>query len=351
MTNSNVVSVIIPCRNEANTIASVLEDLAKQKYEAPYEVIVADGYSDDETWDILRAHEQAGGYPYQLKLLRNSARGIPQALNLLVANAIGEYIVRIDGHSRIAPDYLKSIVAALRMSGVDVVGPRIKHLPSDQTLKAEVIAAVLNSSFGNGGTPSRNYLPSAVPVKHAVMSCYRRKVWEKIGGYDEGLISNEDFDFDYRANLAGFKVYAAPIPTFCVISRPNLLALARQRWRYGLAKAQLLRKFPKSLHIRQLVPILALPGLVLAAFWPVLLVGLGLVYLFITIAVLKQSDLAQKVSGLGGWIKTGFIGFITAMIVHFVWSAGVWWGGLYFYVRFPSRKRIFLGSAPRGKNY
>lgn len=322
-----LVSVIIPCRNEANTIASVLNDLANQKLKDPYEVIVADGYSDDETWNVLQDYERTGSYPYDLILLRNSSRGISQALNLMVANAVGDYIVRLDGHCKIGPEYLGSIVSKLRMPGVDIIGPRIKYLPPNQTLEAEVIAAVLNSPFGNGGTPSRNDLLAPVRVKHAVMSCYHRRVWEKIGGYDEKLFSNEDFDFDFRGNLAGFEAYALPVPTYYVISRANLPALTRQRWRYGFAKAMVLRKFPSSLHFRQLVPILLFPGLLLATFWPFLLVGFVMVYLLITIVVLVRSDLAKEVSGLSGWVKTGIIGLVTAVIVHFVWSAGVW-GGL-----------------------
>src|SRR5712691_7411661 len=115
MTKMILVSVVIPCRNEANTIASVLEDLANQNVKEPYEVMVADGLSDDGTWNVLKAHEAKRSYPYQMRLLRNRLRRTPHALNLLVANAVGEYIVRIDGHSRNSQNYLNSIVAMLKM--------------------------------------------------------------------------------------------------------------------------------------------------------------------------------------------------------------------------------------------
>jgi glycosyltransferase involved in cell wall biosynthesis len=324
MTRTTLLSVIIPCRNEANAITPVLQDLSRQLFDGPYEVVIADGCSTDGTWEILQAYQRKGGYPYRLKLLKNPARGVPQALNLMVADAAGDYIVRVDAHAKIPPDYVAGIADALS-AGVDVVGPAIKYCPAVQTLEAQVIAALLNSRFCNGGTPSRSSLSQPARVKHAVMSCYHRRVWERIGGYDEALTSNEDFDFDYRANLAGFTVCALGAPTFYAISRPRLWSLALQRWRYGIAKARVLRKFPASLHVRQLVPILALPLTLLAALAPVLLATFGLVYLAVTLAVLLRSDLAAEVGGRT-WLKIATVGTAAALIVHFVWSAGVWWG-------------------------
>ena len=158
-------------------------------------------------------------FRYSLQMVDNPVRTIPSGLNLAVRSAAGTHIVRVDAHSRLPGDYLRTIVAALDGGVGDVVGPQVLHVAASDAVVARTIAAMLNSRFGNGGTPSRNRLHVPTRTTHAVMSCYRREVWVSVGGYDEALLSNEDFEFDYRANLAGFKVVSLPHPVFSLIAR------------------------------------------------------------------------------------------------------------------------------------
>lgn len=263
-----LLSVVIPCRNEGQTIGRVLDDLARQTYAAPFEVVVADGGSTDGTREVI-AEAGRRGPPFALRVVENPARHIPGGLNAAVGAARGRLIVRIDGHCRLEPGHLATIAASLEVPGQDVVGPRIVQVPGGGGAVAEAICRLLTSPLGTGGTPSRSRLAAPRLVAHTVMSCYRREVWERIGGYDERLLSNEDFDFDYRAGRAGFRVVSLPAPEFRLLARPTIAGLVRQRWRYGWWKSAVIRKFPASLHLRQAVPPLALLGfLALAAAWP-----------------------------------------------------------------------------------
>lgn len=254
------VSVIIPCRNERSTIEQVLSDLHMQSYSGTMEVIVADGCSDDGTREILESAVESGQYRYQLRVVTNEQRIIPSALNRAVEVARGDVIVRVDGHSRVPVTYVAEIVAALALGVADVVGPQVRFVPGGSSAIAFAIATLQASVFGTGGTASRRTLSQPIRVVHAVMSCYRRHVWEKIGGYDEALLANEDFDFDYRASASGFVVKALPAPEFQLLARSTLGGLVAQRWRYGWWKAAVVKKHPGSLHLRQALPVIALLG-------------------------------------------------------------------------------------------
>lgn len=259
------VSVIIPCRNERSTIEQVLADINAQTYHGSMEVVVADGCSDDGTRQILDAAVAGARYRFALQIVTNERRVIPSALNRAVEKATGRIIVRVDGHSRIPPNYVAEIVAALDASLAEVVGPRVCFVPGAQSPLAYAISTLQSSVFGTGGTASRRTIERPVPVAHAVMSCYKRSVWERIGGYDEALLTNEDFDFDYRAKLSGSTILALPSPEFQLMARATLKGLIAQRWRYGWWKAAVIKKHPRSLHLRQVIPVLALLMLVALA--------------------------------------------------------------------------------------
>ncbi|MFM8772191.1 MAG: glycosyltransferase, partial [Candidatus Kapaibacterium sp.] len=213
------VSVIIPCRNERSTIEQVLADLHAQTFAGTMEVIVADGCSHDGTREILDAAIASARFRFALSVLTNDKRSIPSALNRAVEHASGRVIIRVDGHSRVPHTYVDEIVQALAQSGAQVVGPRVRFVPGSDRPLSYAISTLQSSVFGTGGTASRRNLSKPVRVSHAVMSCYNRSVWEQVGGYDESLLTNEDFDFDYRATKSGVMVLALPSPEFQLMAR------------------------------------------------------------------------------------------------------------------------------------
>src|SRR3972149_4730889 len=84
----------------------------------------------------------------------------------------------------------------------------------------------------------------------------------RIGGFDEKLHANEDYQFNARVREAGGKVWLDPAIRSVYFARPTLTELARQYARYGYWKAQMLRRYPRSLRLRQVAPPLFVVSLV-----------------------------------------------------------------------------------------
>lgn len=318
------LSVVIPCRNEVATIGAVLGDLARQTLDEPFEVVVADGRSEDGTVELLHRFP-AGALPYRLRVVDNPARTTPGGLNAAAGAAGGEYVIRVDAHARLPEDYLETLLAALRVPGRDVVGPATSYVPGAPTPVAAEISLALNTRMGTGGTPSRGGggLREPARVVHTVMSCYRRGVWEAVGGYDEGLLTNEDFDFDYRANLRGFGVWSLPGPLYLAVAQPTVRGLLRQRFRYGYWKRQVVKRHPRSLRARQLIPVLATAGIaasVAAGFRAPALLTVPAAYG--ALLFFYASRLAKEEKGDPDPRRLAAI----YAVIHLAWGAGFLWG-------------------------
>ncbi len=328
---TSLVSVIIPCRNERYTIEHILDNLQAQTYQGAFEVVIADGMSTDGTREFIVSLVNSRAYSFTVQVVANEKKSIPSGLNTAVRASRGDVIVRVDCHARISNDYIERIVEALQQPGFDLVGPSIRIIAGNASPVAEAISVLTSSKLGSGGSASRTHLTQPVQVAHAAMSSYRRNVWEKLGGYDESLFTNEDFDFDYRATQRGAGVYSLPRPVFYTMARPTLKGLAQQRWRYGWWKAAVLRKYPQSIHARQAIPILALIIVVLLGaasigsrtfLEPLLFV----IYMYAAVCVFSALHTLSTGSNWRGGVRTALTTVLLSpmiyAVIHGVWALG-----------------------------
>lgn len=328
---TSLVSVIIPCRNERYTIEHILDNLQAQTYQGAFEVVIADGMSTDGTREVIASLVNSRDYAFSAQVVANEKKSIPSGLNTAVRASRGEIIIRVDCHSNISNDYIERIVEALQQPGFDLVGPSIRIIAGGTSPLAEAISVLTSSKLGSGGSASRTHLTQPVQVAHAAMSSYRRQVWETLGGYDETLFTNEDFDFDYRATQRGAGVYSLPRPVFYTMARPTLKGLAQQRWRYGWWKAAVLRKYPQSIHARQAIPILALIAFVAlgivsltdrAFLEPLLFV----MYMYAAVCVFSALHTLSTGSDWRGGVRTALTTVLLSpviyAVIHGIWALG-----------------------------
>lgn len=116
------VSVLIPARNEVNTIGTCLSSLAAQEY-PQFEIIVLDDRSEDGTWEELQKWQSR--FP-QLRVLRGESLpagwvGKCFACHQLAQSARGELLLFTDADTRHSPTSIANAVAALERSNADLL--------------------------------------------------------------------------------------------------------------------------------------------------------------------------------------------------------------------------------------
>ena len=196
------VSVVIPCRNEKGHIESCVRTMLSQAPpEGGFEVIVADGMSDDGTRELLS--QLARAHP-ALRVLDNTGGIVSTGLNAAIRAAQGQIIVRADVHTAYAPDYLRECVAVLKESGADNVGGPWSAVGDGYVGRG--IAAVFHSPFGSGGARAHNPQYEG-EVDTVYLGCWWRSLFDRIGGFDEELVRNQDDELNLRLKRAGGTVW------------------------------------------------------------------------------------------------------------------------------------------------
>ena len=248
------VSVVIPCFNEERFIGKALEQLADQFESNRYEIIVVDGLSDDNTRTVIDEFRRQRP-DLRVLLVDNPARNIPTALNLGVATARGCIIARMDAHAVPSDGYIRRCVEVLRMGTAGAVGMPCLVRPGADTLVARAIAAAVSHPFGIGDAKYRLGAggPSQEAVDTVAFACFRKSVWKELGGFNEGLLTNEDYDFNYRVRQSGRQVILDRAGHCDYFARTTLRGLASQYLRYGGWKAEMIRLQPRSIKLRHLV--------------------------------------------------------------------------------------------------
>lgn len=295
------VSVIIPCRNEEKTIHLLLEALTDQNFsQSEMEVIIADGMSTDQTRPVIQEFKAA--HPeMNLQVVDNPKKIIPSALNAGILASNGEVIIRMDAHSIPSPDYITRCVQALDAGIAENVGGVWDITPQNSSWIARAIAAAAAHPLAVGDAQYR-YSSQAAYVDTVPFGAFKRELTDKIGFFDETLLTNEDYEFNTRIRQSGGRIWLDPQIRSVYYARKNLKELAQQYWRYGFWKAHMLRRYPETLRFRQALPplfvlslvLLPLLGLLYRLFWALFLAELmlyGIVLLSVGIQLaIKNKD-------------------------------------------------------------
>jgi glycosyltransferase involved in cell wall biosynthesis len=172
-----LVSVIVPTKNSATTLAACLRSITEQTYPA-IELIVVDNSSSDATEAIAREYTE---HFYIHGPERSWQR------NYGVEQAQGEYVAMIDSDMELDPTVIADCVAAAQEAGVTGV-------------------VIPEESFGEGFWAKCKQLERSFYVGVPWMEAARffpRSLYRQLGGYDTTLVSGEDWDLSRRAGEQG----------------------------------------------------------------------------------------------------------------------------------------------------
>jgi hypothetical protein len=242
----DLVTVIMPARNEERAIAAALDSVLGQTYRN-LQFVVIDGGSTDGTRSII---EERQAQDPRVEIVTNPLPNIPMSLNLGLAAARGRWLVRVDAHSTVPPTYVTDLVARLRegtWAGVGGIKPGVGVTPAGRA-----IAAAMSSRFGVGNS-KYHYATTELEVDHLPFGAYPVDLLREVGGWDERLVANEDYELDYRLRRRGGRLLLDPRVVIAWHCRQSVPDLYRQYVRYGKGKADVALLHPTSLSPRHVV--------------------------------------------------------------------------------------------------
>jgi cellulose synthase/poly-beta-1,6-N-acetylglucosamine synthase-like glycosyltransferase len=247
------VTVVVPVRNEEAFLGATLRALLRQRYPADrFEVIVADGQSEDDTVAVVRRLQSNHA---NLRLVYNPRRLASAARNLGVRLGRGDFVLVVDGHCELrSADYLRNLVDVFERHGVESVG---RPQPLDVTGASPLQRAIALARSSRLGHNPGSFIYADdggfVPPQ-SVAVAYRRDVFDRVGEFDEAFDACEDVEFNTRLHAAGGRCYFAPQLAVHYHPRASLRGLVVQMLRYGRGRAQLLLKHPATFSLSPLVP-------------------------------------------------------------------------------------------------
>jgi len=253
------VSVVIPARDAAATLDACLESVFEQDYQGSYDVVIAVGPSGDDT---ARVSRRWAALDPRVTAVDNPDGSTPKGLNRAIAASRGAVIVRVDAQSQLQPGYVSRAVATLRRTGAANVGG-IQRPVGERGLQ-RIIAVGMNSPFGAGTARFRRDGYEG-PADTVYLGVFDRAALAAVGGYDESLDRNQDYELNWRLRDNGHLVWLDPELVTDYRPRATFGRLASQYYQYGVWKRHVVRRNPRSLQPRQVVAPLLVFGLGLSA--------------------------------------------------------------------------------------
>jgi glycosyltransferase involved in cell wall biosynthesis len=248
------VSVVLPVLNEQRHLAAAVASVLAQDYPGPLEVVLALGPSTDRT-DAVAADLAAADR--RVHTVANPTGRTPNGLNAAIAASRYPIVARVDGHSELPRDYLRTAVNLLDRTGADNVGGLMWAEGVTDVEKA--IARAMTSKLGVGN--ARFHVGGEEgPADTVYLGVFRRTALERVGGYDETFARAQDWEMNFRIRESGGQVWFSPAMRVAYRPRPSLRALGRQYFHYGRWRREVMRRHPESVNLRYLAPPVALVG-------------------------------------------------------------------------------------------
>lgn len=349
-----LVSIVVACRNERRHISAFLDSLLGQDLEpGSWEAIIADGQSEDGTREILDSCCAANPH---IRWIDNRRHFVAPGLNTAIRSARGEFIVRMDAHTVYPPSYCRLCVGTLIATGADNVGGPARTRAAGW--RARAIAAAFHSPFSTGGAKFHNPAYEGW-VDTLPYGCWRKSTLQKLGGFDESLVRNQDDELNLRLVRAGGRLWQSPAIESWYSPRAGFASLFRQYFQYGFWKVAVIRKHRLPASWRHLVPICFVAAQVLALAILVAAALTGRWHLFslsfiVCLAAFAFYSLATVIASVSAARRQGWdaLVFLPAAFLTFHYSYGLGFAaGLAWFSASDTRRVANLAfSAHAGKS-
>ncbi len=303
------ISVVIPALNAGSDIDRCLDAVLAQTDCPAFDVWVAVGPSTDNTRDRVDAR---AAHDSRVHCVENPSGRTPSALNAAIAASDGVLVVRVDAQSEIPAGYLAAVADVAEVTGAANVGGR--QVPVGNDTWSSAIAVAMASWFGAGPAAFRGD-GEAGPADTVYLGAFGRDVLEAVGGYDDELIRNQDYELNWRLRDAGHVVWFDPAIAVEYRPRGSLRALASQYWQYGRWKRRVLVANPRSVRLRQLFA----PALILGVVASALAAAVAPALALVIPALYMVAVVVAALCSCGGSKVRVAAAFVT---MHLAWGTG-----------------------------
>jgi succinoglycan biosynthesis protein ExoA len=256
------VSTLTPVRNEERHIPETVAALQAQEFAGAAEFIFIDGQSTDRTRSILL---ELAREDERIRVLDNPRRHTASGLNIGLRAASGEYVARIDAHTRYPTCYVRLAIERLQQGDVQwVAGPQIPVGTDPWSCR---VATALGTRLATGGSNRwqrdvADHRGPEIELRTGVFTgVWRRATLDRAGGWDEGWPINQDSEMASRLLRQGARIVSLPALGAEYKPRSSLGALGRQYRRYGMYRAKTTLRHPWTVR----PPHIVLPSLATAA--------------------------------------------------------------------------------------
>lgn len=319
------VTVVVPCRNEEKHIARCLQSILNNDYPPErIEILVVDGMSEDQTREIVARY--SARYP-MIRIVDNLKKHIPAAMNAGIRAACGERILKMDAHSTYQREYISRCVRYQDKYGAENSGGIAKIVPGADTWTGRAIVLGLASRFGSGNANVKVGVTKPTWSDSTAFGCFKKDLFERIGMYDEKLLSSSDLDVNQRIQAAGGRILVVPDIVVNYAADGDLRTLRRHVFADGVWVSYVMKFGKRAWSWRHWVPALFVLSLLAALALGVvsrlfLWLGLGVagVYAAASLAVSLQIAVRERE------LRYAFLLPVVYAVRHFVFGAGTLFG-------------------------
>lgn len=247
-------SIIVPVYNRPDEVDELLDSLTRQTCNG-FEVVIVEDGSQRDCRSIVAKYEDRLNVAYYMK--KNSGPG--ESRNYGAERARGEYLIVLDSDVVLPEGYLKAVDDELQHEPADAFGgPDRSHPSFTDTQKA--ISYSMTSFFTTGGIRGgKKKLDKFYP--RSFNMGIRRDVYMRLGGFSK-MRFGEDIDFSIRIFKAGCSCRLFPDAWVWHKRRTDMRKFFRQVYNSGIARINLYKKYPESLKLVHLLPMVFTVGVI-----------------------------------------------------------------------------------------
>lgn len=236
-----MVSLVVPAYNEGPVIQPALRSLLLLDY-PNYEILVIDDGSTDDTYEkALAVARESHDVPIRVITKRNGGKA--NALNTGMAQARGEFVLNMDGDTKLSRNTLRACIRHFEDPSVGAVAGNVKVL-NRENLWTKVQA--LEYIEGLAMARRAQSFMRAVNIIPGPLGIFRKTVLQQVGGYDHDTFA-EDCDLTLKLLMRGWHIAYEPTAIAWVETPSGLLDLLKQRYRWTRGILQATRKHKSAL--------------------------------------------------------------------------------------------------------